>query len=262
MDRSPTAALRVRNLCASYGPAAVLRTVSFELPAASILGIIGRNGAGKSTLLKCLNGLHRPDSGEVTVMGEALHRMSMRHIARCVGYVPQRSHDEHMTVFESVLIGRRPHIRFQASRKDLALVQGLLEYVGLHAMAFRSTREISGGEFQKVLIARALVSAPEIVLLDEPTNNLDLESQVKVMQLLTHSAREHGMTIVMSVHDVNAAFQYADYLLLLNNGEVLKYARTTDIAQPDLERIYNVPLAQCRLNGNPVFMPRGDHGGT
>jgi iron complex transport system ATP-binding protein len=139
-------------------------------------------------------------------------------------------------------------------------VQALLEYVGLDTMAFRSTRAISGGEFQKVLIARALVSEPEIVLLDEPTNNLDLESQVKIMQLLTHSAREHGMTIVMSVHDVNAAFQYADYLLLLQNGEVLKYARTADIAQSDLERIYNVRLAQCRLNDNRVFMPRGDHG--
>lgn len=176
--------LSVNNIRFSYNSHPVLEDVCFAVEKGSVLAILGVNGAGKSTLLKCLNRILRPQDGSVLLGEENLHRLPQNAIARRMGYVPQQHTQPRLTVYEAVLLGRRPHMGLTVGNADYAVVEETLARMGLSSMALRPVSDLSGGEVQKVIIARALAQSPQILLLDEPTSNLDLKNQMEVMELI------------------------------------------------------------------------------
>ena len=170
----------------------MLRGLNLSLEHGEITGILGVNGAGKSTLLRCLNRILRPQKGVVMVEDRDLSKLGGEQIARLIGYVAQSQEREPLSVFDAVLLGRKPHIKWQATSHDLDVVTTVLTQMGLEPLALRQVSSLSGGEAQKVVIARALAQEPHLLLLDEPTSNLDLRNQLEVMEFADASGALPG----------------------------------------------------------------------
>ena len=168
--------LSVNNIDFSYNGKNVLKNVKFTVKKGEVVSILGVNGAGKSTLLKCINRMLKPKKGTILVDNFNLNKLNGGEIAKKMAYVSQMVFGNYITVFDAVLLGRKPHIKWDVSKKDLEITGKVLELMHLEENALRYTKELSGGELQKVVIARALVQEPQILLLDEPTNNLDLKT--------------------------------------------------------------------------------------
>ena len=185
------ALLSVEDLSFAYRNHPVLSGVSFDVDAGEIVGLVGPNGCGKTTLIKCVDGMLRPMEGRVMLAGQDLGKMHRREVAREMAYVPQSAGNQTAsTVFETVLMGRRPYLNWTVSPEDEERVITALDLLGLEGLAFRKVAELSGGERQRVMIARALVQETGVVLLDEPTSNLDIRHQMAVMEVLSRLAEE------------------------------------------------------------------------
>ncbi len=230
----------VEKLSFSYGAREVLKEISFESESGTVTALLGENGVGKSTLLKCLCGLFRGVRG-CFLNGEDLSLMTERERARKVAFVPQEIIFSSGTVFDAVLAGRIPHMDFSAKTADLEAVEGVLERLGLSDLALRDERTLSGGERQKVAIARALVQEPEVLLLDEPTGNLDLKNQREICSLLRELANE-GLCVVVSVHDLNLALSLADQFLFLKDGKIFSYGDANSVTEETVRAVYGVDV--------------------
>lgn len=169
--------LNVQDLSFRYNGHPVLQDIGFEAVLGEIVAILGPNGAGKTTLLRCLNRILRPQTGTVMLGEQDLATSSLREIARSMAYVPQHIEPTRVTVFDAILLGRRPWIGWDMRRDDILKVQAIIDQLNLTGLALRHVNEMSGGELQKVAIARALVQEPRVLLLDEPTSSLDLKNQ-------------------------------------------------------------------------------------
>ena len=215
--------LEVNGLWFSYGTVEVLVDITLDLREGEITSFVGPNGAGKSTLLKCIDRILVPQRGSVFVDGRDLARLGAKRLARFIGYVPQSSVEVFaFTVFDMVLMGRRPLIGWRASSEDLNVVAETLDYLGIGGLSNRFYHELSGGEKQRVSIARALVQEPGILLLDEPISNLDIMHQLEVMDVLTCLSRERGILTVMVLHDLNLASRFSDRVILLKDRRVFR----------------------------------------
>ena len=251
--------LQVVGLQFSYNSHPVLRDVGFTLKKGVFLAVLGINGAGKSTLLKCINGILRPQEGTVFVRGIATSRMGREEISRHLGYVPQRSPDEEgLTAFDMILLGRRPHIRWFHSREDTQVVENVLRAMGIEHLALCPVNKLSGGEAQKVMIARALAQEPEVLLLDEPTSSLDLRSQLEVMTLLTETVRNRRISLVAAMHDLTMALRFADHLLMLKDGSVHAFVRRDEITAEMIASVYGVRVLLGETDGYPFVIPIED----
>lgn len=247
--------LSVHKISFRYNSHPVFQDVTFELPSGRILGVLGVNGAGKSTLLKCINKVLRPYRGSVFLDGTDLLTLSRDAIARRISYVPQRYSEDHVTVFDAVLLGRKPHIKWAASDRDMRVVESLLTMMGLEEYALRPLSTLSGGEAQKVIIARALAQEPEVLLLDEPTSGLDLRNQLEVMNLIANVVRTQGMSAVVAIHDLNLALRFADLFLILKDGSI-RAMGTKDALTPEvIEEVYGVHSILSMVEGYPVIVP-------
>lgn len=253
--------LEVRSLSFSYGDLPVLKEVSFEVESHHITAVMGPNGSGKTTLLRCMNGLLRPDSGEVRVLDRNLHSYSRREMARRVSYVAQRSDPGRVTAFDAVLLGRKPHIGWKVSRRDLELTQAALHRLDLEHLSLRHTDSMSGGEYQKVCIARALVGQPMVMLLDEPTASLDLHNQLSILRLIRTIVRGHEMCAVVTMHDLNTAFRYADRFLFLKEGGIFARVDRSGITDGIIREVYGVPVKVEWHQDHPFILPLDDHTG-
>ena len=213
--------LCVENLCFSYQSRPVLADVMLNIEPGQVVGLVGPNGAGKTTLIKCIDRILRPSHGQVLVGNEDVERISPKDLARQIGYVPQ-SVSSHFpfSVYETVLLGRRPHIERRVGEKDHEAVCRILQTLCITEMAHRSLTGLSGGERQKVIIARALAQEAPIMLLDEPTSNLDLRHQLEVMDLLRSLASSEGISMIMAIHDLNLAARYCHQLVFMKNGAI------------------------------------------
>ncbi|MCK9239445.1 ABC transporter ATP-binding protein [Desulfocurvus sp.] len=249
--------LAVSDLHYAYNGDCVLRAVEFEVAAGEVLAVLGPNGVGKTTLLRCLNAVHRPARGVVRVDHAEVLRMSPPEIARNMGYVPQRGEVCRMTAFDAVLLGRLPHISWRAGQDDLRLVSAALERVGVGHLAMRAIDSMSGGELQRVCIARALVQEPAVMLLDEPTSALDLKNQMDVLHTVRDVARGHGVAVVMTMHDLNTALRFGDRFLFLKNGAVFAHCAREEITPTMVEEVYGVAVDLLHHQGRPVIVPRG-----
>ena len=239
--------LKIKDVSFSYGSVKALENVSLTLKDGEILSVIGPNGSGKTTLLRCINGLLKAETGVVMVDDIDIRRLSRIEIAKLMGMVPQLEDRRFpITVFDAILVGRRPYMGWKPSLKDLEIVSGILESLGLKELALRSLSELSGGEFRKTLIARALAQEPKVLLLDEPTNHLDLKHQVEVLNLLRKQVRSKGLCAVMAMHDLNLAIRYSDKILMLNHGKVYAAGTLDIITQENIKTVYGVEVELFR----------------
>lgn len=247
--------LSIQEIQFSYPSRMVLKDISFELGRGEILAVLGVNGAGKTTLLKCLNRVLRPKKGTVLLDGQDLLGMKGKDIALRVGYVPQRYGEDRLNVFEAVLLGRKPHLRWAPTHHDLQVVENALKLLHLEHLAMRPVSELSGGEAQKVVMARALAQEPEILLLDEPVSNLDIKNQMEVMGLIQWIVRERDLSAVVSIHDLNLALRFADSMLFLKDGSVYALAGNGQITPEMIHEVYGVRVMLRKIQGIPVLIP-------
>lgn len=252
----PRTMLEVSSLRFSYNHKPVLDGLGFRVAAGELCAILGNNGVGKSTLLKCILGILQSQEGLVLVDGRDAAALHRRDAARRMAYVAQQvGSAERLTVFDVVLMGRRPHITWAVRDRDLEVVREVLERLGLQDLALRFMDQLSGGEAQKVLIARALAQEPSVLVLDEPTSNLDLKNQLEVMQAVRDAVEHRGIAALMAIHDVNLALRFADRFILLKDGVVLATGGPDIITPESMEKTYDVRAKVERLDGRMVVIP-------
>ena len=245
-------AVEIENLQFAYNGSEVLKGINLEIDEGEFVAILGPNGAGKSTLIKCIAGIVECDA--VKIFGKPVRSYHRNELARILAYVPQRCELSFMTVFDTVLLGRRPYMGLRPSKRDVEVVRKTLEKLGISHLALKSTSRLSGGELQKVSIARALAQEPRILLLDEPTNNLDIRSQLEVMEIARNFALSGGTSIVV-MHDVNLALRLAERFIFMKNGRVISDGGR-EILKPDLfEEVYGVKVEIEEVRGIPVVVP-------
>ena len=246
--------LRIEDLRFAYGAKQVLAGLSIaDVPAGSLTALVGPNAAGKTTLLKCIAGLLKP-SGRVTLDGEEVRRMRRSEVTRYVSYLPQDVPVRAvLTVFEAVLLARQQSSVWRVSDSDLAAVEGALVDVDASHLASRYLNELSGGQRQLVSIAQALVRRPSVLLLDEPTSNLDLQRQLEVLALVRRFSEEHGMTTLVTLHDLNLASRFAAQVVVLNGGGVYSQGSPAEVITTAMVRdVYGVHAeVHCRADGVP-----------
>ncbi len=245
----------VEHVSHSYRQKEVLKDVSFSLESGELMTIMGPNGVGKTTLLKSLVGILPGSVGRMTLDGEDITGLSPRERARLIAYVPQRSHVSGSTVFESVLLGRRPYLTWDVSENDLDMVSEIISVIGLEDLSEKKVDSISGGEYQLVQIARALVQDPKVILLDEPTNNLDVSNQEKVLKVLKDIISERGLCAVMTNHDINLSARHSDRLLMLRSGEIYASGGKEIITSQSIKDVYGMDVTVETVRGNPVIVP-------
>ena len=252
--------IELRELSFSYGRGMnpVLENISFRLEDGHVGAILGKNGAGKSTLLKCIDRILRPQAGSVLVNGQDVLSLSGPEMARQVAYVAQNARSSDLSVFDTVLLGRRPYIRWDVSAADRQIVMELLEQLKLESLMLRPLSELSGGEAQKVLLARALAQEPNLLLLDEPTSNLDPRNQHEVMQLVQNIAREKNICVICVLHDLNLAVRYCDRFLLLKDNSVYASGGQECLAPAHIEAVYDMHVHTIEYLGIPVIVPFPD----
>jgi len=244
--------LEARSLEAGFVSRTVLRDVAFSAGAGEVLGVLGPNGSGKTTLFRTLLGLLPARGGEVLLEGRPLEQRSRNEIARLIAYVPQ-GHAAYFpfTLQEFVLLGRSAHHGAFASpgQADRNVAHGALERLGISALAERAITEVSSGERQLALIARALAQEPRIVVMDEPTATLDFGNQVRVLEALRALAHS-GLSVLFSTHDPDHAFLAAHRVLLVGEGGLLAQGIPRDVIRPDmLARLYGVTVHVVELEG-------------
>lgn len=255
--------LTVEGLSVSYGEKAVLQQVGFHLAAGQVLAVIGPNGAGKSTLIRALSGVLPAAGGTVRLDGRDLRQYSEVERARRIAVVPQAVNlPAAFTVWETVLLGRTPHLNWlgQLTAKDEDIARWALERTDTQALAGRPVNQLSGGEQQRVLLARALAQSAPVMLLDEPTAHLDLQYQLSLLELVRELAHQEKLAVLVALHDLNLVSRYADKVALLAEGKLCALGRPSEVLQADvLTRAYRVPLQVLALGGGlpPVVLPAG-----
>lgn len=248
--------LKATDISFAYGKnMPVLKQISACITPGSFLAILGVNGSGKSTLLSCLDDILRPQSGSITLAGTDITRLTREQRAQNIALVSQHSHAHGVTVYDALLLGRKPYIKSAPTSTDFAAVDKVVDQLDLGTLALRYLDELSGGEYQKVVIARALVQETDVLLLDEPTNNLDMANQVEVMQMIQHVAHEHGCAAAAVLHDINLALRYCDKFLLLNNGEVYAHGGHDVITADAVFAVYGIHVEIINHKGVPVVIP-------
>jgi iron complex transport system ATP-binding protein len=247
--------LEVNGVEFQYKSKEVLKDIKFHLERNEILSILGPNGVGKTTLLKCMNAILKPKSGVILIEDEDILKLEQIEIARRVGYVPQRCEPARLTVFDAVLLGRMPHIKWNVSTEDIMLVESTIKKLNLEHVALRYIDELSGGELQKVGIARAIAQNPKLLLLDEPTSSLDLKNQLDILDTVRDVVRNENVSAIMTMHDLNLAFRYSDKFIFLKNGTIYAAGSMGDITPQVIEEVYGVPVTIQNYMDVSVVIP-------
>ncbi len=246
--------IEIRDIAFSYGRQRILNGVSFTAQPGECVGILGNNGAGKSTLITCINRIRTPERGEVIIDGKPVREMSRNEMARTIAYVAQKNEMSHATVFDCVLLGRKPYIKWSVSQEDIDLCEAMIRRVGMEQFQVRSLDELSGGELQKVMLARALVQQPKLLLLDEPTSNLDPRNQYEMMALVRQIAREQGIAVFIVIHDLNLALRYCDRFYFLKDGTGYSYGGLETVTAETIQTVYGIKAEIAQINGKQVVV--------
>ena len=238
----------------SRGGNDVLRGLSLELEQGQIGIVLGKNGSGKTTLFKNILGIHNPKTGKIRLDGKDLQKMSRRERAQRIAYVPQDIRFGDLSVFDSVLLGRVSQFGFQPGKEDYIAVEKILTDMGLESFAQRSVEELSGGERQKIAIARAMAQEPLLMIFDEPTGNLDIANEQLIIQEAKKLAREKNISILSSLHDINQALSFGDKFFFLKEG-VVKYAGEKEIVTEAVIRdVFDIDVKIVEIDGQKVVL--------
>ena len=248
--------LNCENLTFQYnrGGKAVLDGASLTLEQGQIGIVLGKNGSGKTTLFKNILGIHSPKSGRIRIHGKNLAKMNRWERARRIAYVPQDIRFGELSVFDSILMGRISYFGLKAGEQDYMAVEKILKDMDLTAFAARNVETLSGGERQKIAIARAMAQEPELMIFDEPTGNLDMGNEQLILSEAKKLAREMGISILSSLHDLNQALAFGDKFFFMKDG-VIKYAGGPECVNEAVIRdIYGVDVKILELDGRKVIL--------
>lgn len=255
--------LEIRSLSVGYGHRLVLKDVNLTVSSGEVVALIGPNGAGKTTLIRAVSGVLQPREGELRVAGRDLLRLSTRERASMLAVVPQAKRmPDGYTVWQTVMLGRTPYLGWlgRLGAGDREHLEKALEHTHLLEMAQRPVGELSGGEQQRVLLARALAQDTPILLLDEPTSQLDIQHQSGLLNLVHSQAGKKGLAVLMALHDLNLAGLYADRVALLVGGRIQHIGKPEDVLTSErLTEVYQTPV-QVVLHpqyGTPLVLPDG-----
>ncbi len=224
--------LKVENISFSIGGTSIINNINLEAEKGEILTIVGPNGCGKSTLLKIISRIYKPISGKVTLLNKDVHDYDTKELAKIMAILPQKkSAAGDMTVEQLVQYGRYPHTKFgnRLTPFDYQKVEEAMEDTGIIHLRKRLISTLSGGENQMAWIAMCVAQAPEIILLDEPTTYLDISYQLEVLELVKKLNKQHGLTIVMVLHDINQAIKYSDKIYAMKKGKGYKFGTADEI---------------------------------
>ena len=247
--------IEAKGICFHYKNCpVVLQNVDFQAEDGHFLAILGNNGAGKSTLLKCMNGILKPDAGSLLLDGEDLLTMPHRQVAQRVAFVAQTVASTQMTVHDMVMLGRRPYMGWSFSREDHDIVHAAMARLGLMDMRGRFLNQLSSGERQKVMLARALAQQPRLLLLDEPTSALDIRNQYQVLKIVGELCRTEGLTAVVVIHDLTLALRFCDRFLLMRDGQVYRCGGLEVLDKAALGAVYGVDAEPVVVNGRHIVL--------
>lgn len=248
--------LKISNLCFSYSKNSplVLDDISFELPKGQIGILLGKNGSGKTTLFKNLLGLCKPQKGSVKFDNTELLELSYGQRAQIIGYVPQHIQFGRLSVFDSILLGRISSFNYKACKEDYLEVEKIIDELKLEKIVYKNADELSGGEKQKIAIARALVQNPNVLIFDEPTGNLDISNEYLIIEEAKKISREKNITVLASLHDLNQALAFGDRFFFLKEGKI-KYSGDKDIFSVDvINDIYGIKSKIIEVNNQKIVL--------
>ena len=231
----------------------ILDNVSLQIKKGEILGILGPNGTGKTTLLKCLNGILRPQQGRILVNDKNILTLTQVEVAKILSYVPQYTESTFsINVLDTVLTGRLPYAGVEYSEADKNIAFAIMEKLNLEQLAFNSLREISGGERQRTLIARALAQQTEIIVMDEPTTGLDIFNQLFTLQIINSLVKSEKLTVIMSIHDLNLASLFCDKVVFLKDKHIFAHGTSREIiTEENIVEMYGVKTKVSMEDGYP-----------
>jgi iron complex transport system ATP-binding protein len=234
--------LIINKLSFNYTSFPVLKDVDLTVDLGEILSIVGPNGSGKSTFLKCINRILKTKQNTVLIDGKDTSKINLKELSKIMGYVPQNSTSTFpFTVFDVVLMGRKPYIHWSLSERDYEIVAETLDFLGIDELAMRHFNELSSGEQQKVIIARALAQQPQILLLDEPTSNLDIKHQLEILNILRCLAQSKHCSVIVAMHDLNLASRFSDRLLIIKQGCIFAVGTPESVlTEENIESVYGV----------------------
>lgn len=249
--------LSIDRVSFSYGEHRVLNNVSFTAQPGEVIGLVGPNGTGKSTLMKCVLGMLSPADGGVSVEGIDVRSMKPNERAKIISYVPQTLAAMFpATVFDTVMLGRRPHLYWKPTENDERIVAAAIARLGLEDLAFRDVTTLSGGERQRVLVARAFAQEAQVMLLDEPTASLDIRHQVGVLADVAGEVRERSLVGIVAIHDLNLASRFCHRLVLINQGRVFAEGNPRDVVtEENVWAAYRARVTVIACHDLPVIVP-------
>ncbi|MFW5987776.1 MAG: ABC transporter ATP-binding protein [Methanohalophilus sp.] len=248
--------INIEGLEFSYNGHPTLKNMNVMVNKGEFLSIIGPNGSGKTTLLKCINKILEPKKGSIYIDNRNLEEFHRKDIAKQVGYIPQAERGTFpSTVFDTVLMGRKPHMNWMPGAKDLEVVSDVMDVLELNDIAMKNINELSGGQRQKVIIARALAQQPEILLLDEPTSSLDLKHQLEVLDI-TQKQTLSGVSVIMTVHDLNLAARYSDKIIMMKEGEIFHGGGIEILTPENIEPVYEVSVDVLSKSDQIWILPK------
>jgi len=247
--------ISLKDISFSYNGNMVLAGISHDFRRGSFTAVMGPNGSGKTTLIRLMNGILKPLEGSVVIRDRQLDKIKPDVLAQEMAYVPQVQMNVFpATVFDTVLLGRKPYIRWSPGKRDKEFASSVLVKLGLDDIALKDINRLSSGQRQRVFIARALAQEPDIILLDEPTANLDLQHQHEVMALLKHLSST-GITIIIAIHDLNLALKYCSEFMLLDEGRQVAQGSHDIISKELIEDIYKVKVRIIKEKEQTFIIP-------
>ena len=245
--------IRAENITVKYGDFKVWENISISIDKPGLVAILGPNGVGKSTFMYTLNKLVVPVEGNVYLGDRNVKELEFKEIAKFVAYVPQKSDETFaMSVLDTVLMGRYPVTGFTTTKEDVHVAARCLKALGITDLAMRNFNELSAGQHQKVMIARGLAQDPQILLLDEPTSNLDVYHQLHVMKMLRDIAHKRNIIVLVICHDLNIASRFSDRLILLSKGKIYSDGAPNEVLNAEaIKEVYNVDSDVIQVDGRP-----------
>lgn len=252
-------ALKVKDISFRYGMDDVLKTISLNIGTGQLVSILGPNGSGKTTLLKNMCNILEPHEGEIDILDQSIEKYSYKELAKKVAVVHQSAeHDFEFSVEDVVLMGRYPYMKhFQnEGANDYKIADEAMRKTSTEHLRHKSIKAISGGERQRVMIARALTQETDILMLDEPISHLDIKYQIEILKLCKKLNMEKQLTIVTTLHDINLASRFSDYIVLMKDGAIITYGKPEDVITiENITKVYELDVELILSHSYPMIIP-------